>query len=434
MAASSLDPIVNLAQQRGFIFPGSAIYGGLANSWDYGPLGVELKNNIRNEWWRWFVHRRTDMVGIDPAIIMHPEVWETSGHIQHFTDPLVECRACHRRFRADQVEGVRCSVCGGPLTDVRHFNLLFRTFLGAVEEDASVVYLRAELAQAVFVNFANVLQTVRPRLPFGIAAQGRVFRNEITPGHFIFRTREFDLMEFEYFVRAAEWQNSFAFWLEDMLAWLKHVGIPRERLHARAIPDGERAHYSERTVDIEYDYPFGRKELYGLAYRTDYDLRNHMEKSGQDLRYSDPETGEKILPHVIEPTFGLDRTILVALLEAYHEEEVRGETRTVLKLPPWMAPYKVAVLPLSKNDQLVPFARQVYDELTPHVVCDYDETQSIGRRYRRQDEIGTPFCVTIDFDSLQDRAVTIRDRDTMEQERVPMTDLVARLWEKLRPA
>ena len=431
MAAASLEQVQNLAKRRGFIFPGSEIYGGLANSWDYGPLGVELKNNIRQEWWRWFVHRRTDMVGLDPAIIMNPKVWEASGHLEHFSDPLVECKECHRRYRADEMTGSTCPHCGGNLTDVKQFNLLFQTFLGPAVDSAARVYLRAELAQAVFVNFANVLQTMRPRLPFGIAAQGRVFRNEVTPGNFIFRTREFDLMEFEYFVRPDDWEQHFDAWLEEMKHWVEHLGVDMKRVYGHQIPEDERAHYSLRTIDIEYDYPFGRKELYGLAYRTDFDLKKHAEKSGQDMTYTDPESGEKFLPHVIEPTFGLDRTVLVALLEAYHEEEVRGETRTVLKFPHWMAPYKVAVLPLSNHEDLVPVARSVYEELTKHIVCDYDETQSIGRRYRRHDEIGTPFCVTIDFDTLKDQAVTIRDRDSMEQVRVPIAslheDILARL-------
>lgn len=450
MKAVSLDQVANLAKRRGFIFPGSELYGGLANSWDYGPLGVELKNNIKQEWWKWFVHRRTDMVGLDPAIIMNPKVWEASGHVEKFSDPLVECKKCHQRFREDQIDSEEMKLGYYPpcvsgkheFTKAKQFNLMFKSFLGPAEESASVVYLRAELAQAMFVDFPQVLETVRPRLPFGIAAQGRVFRNEITPGNFIFRTREFDLMEFEYFVHESEWARWFEYWREQMFAWLEHVGVSRDRTHVVEVPEGERAHYSKRTVDFEYDYPFGRKELYGLAYRGDFDLKNHMEKSGRDLSYTDPDTKEKILPHVIEPTFGLDRTVLVALLEAYHEEEVpaprspqgevgKGETRTVLKLPHWVAPYKAAVLPLSKHDDLVPLARKVYEDLTQAVVCDYDETQSIGRRYRRQDEIGTPYCVTIDFDSLKDNAVTIRDRDSMTQERVPIADVRSVLLKKL---
>lgn len=431
MAAETLEQIVNLAKRRGFVFPGSELYGGLANAWDYGPLGVELKNNIRQEWWRWFVHQRTDMVGIDPAIIMNTKVWEASGHLEHFTDPLVECKKCHERFRANQLEGTTCPSCGGELTPAKQFNLMFKTFLGPTEDSASTVYLRGELAQAMFVNFTNVVQSVRPRIPFGIAAQGKAFRNEITPGDFIFRTREFDLMEFEYFVPPEQWETHFEFWLKEMHRWLEHLGVSANHVHDREIPDEERAHYSKRTVDIEYDYPFGRKELYGIAYRFDFDLKKHMEASGQDLQYTDPESGKKFFPHVVEPAFGLDRSVLVAMLEAYTEEEVRGETRAVLRFPHWMAPYKVAVLPLSKHDDLVSVARNVYEELTQHMVCDYDETQSIGRRYRRQDEIGTPFCVTIDFDTLKDHAVTIRDRDSMEQERVPTSALSDRLRERL---
>lgn len=439
MAAASIEQVTNLSKRRGFIMQSSAIYGGLANAWDYGPLGVELKNNIKQEWWRWFVHRRTDMVGLDPAVIMNPNVWEASGHTEKFSDPLVECKKCHQRFREDQVDSKEMRLGYFPpcvsgeheFTKAKQFNLMFKTFLGPTEESAAVVYLRAELAQAMFVDFPQVVDAVRPRLPFGIAAQGRVFRNEITPGNFIFRTREFDLMEFEYFVRASEWERWFDYWREQMFAWLEHVGVRPDRLHVAEIPEGERAHYSRRTVDIEYDYPFGRKELYGLAYRGDFDLKNHMEKSGRDLSFTDPDTKEKVLPHVVEPTFGLDRTVLVALLEAYHEEQVKGESRTVLRLPHWMAPYKVAVLPLSKHDELVPLARTITDNLTQAIMCDYDDTQSIGRRYRRQDEIGTPYCVTVDFESLKDQAVTIRDRDSMTQERVPIADVRGVLLKKL---
>ncbi len=435
MAAISLDQVVSLAKRRGFVFPGSALYGGLANSWDYGPLGVELKNNIKREWWRLFVHRRPDVVGIDPAVIMNAEVWKASGHLEHFADPLVECRGCHGRFRLDALEktdGAKPAPCPqcrkeDGFTEERQFNLLFQTFLGPVHDSASTVYLRPELAQAMFLDFPRVLETVRPRLPFGIAAQGRVFRNEITPGNFIFRTREFDLMELEYFVRSDAWEGEFQRWLDEIHAWLARLGVAPGRLHVREVPDGERAHYSGRTVDIEYDYPFGRKELCGLAYRADFDLKRHGEKSGQDLRYTDPDSGDKFLPHVIEPTFGLDRSVLVMLLEAYTEEEVRGEKRVVLKLPAWAAPYAAAVLPLSKHDDLVPVAREVYGNLAKHLVCDYDETQSIGRRYRRQDEIGTPCCVTVDFDTLHDQAVTLRDRDSMEQQRVPISRLAEAL-------
>lgn len=432
-----MDAIVNLAKRRGFIFPGSDIYGGLANSWDYGPLGVELKNNIKNEWWRRFVRQRTDMVGIDAALIMNPKVWEASGHVKQFSDPLVECKKCHERFRADQV-GDKCSTCGGEFGPARQFNLMFKTFLGATEDAKDQAYLRGELAQAMFVDFPAVLQTMRRRLPFGIASQGKVFRNEITPGNFIFRTREFDLMEFEYFVKEAEWEKHFEYWLAEMHAWLAHCGVNKAHIHESEIGEGDRAHYSKRTVDIEYDYPFGRKELYGLAYRTDFDLKNHGEVSGQDMRYADPETGDKFLPHVVEPTFGLDRTVLVSLLEAYHEEDAptaaEGETdkRIVLKLPKWMAPYKAAVLPLSKKAEITDIAEPLYAELRKSIMCDYDETQSIGKRYRRQDEIGTPFCITVDFETAKDKCVTVRDRDTMEQERVPIEGLAGYLTENIK--
>jgi len=390
MSESLMNNIMSLTKRRGFLFPGSAIYGGLANAWDYGPLGVELKNNIKQEWWKWFVQKRTDIVGIDPAIFMNPKVWEVSGHVKEFADD--------------------------------NFNLLFKTSLGPQEDSSSEVYLRGEIAQAMFINFAEVQRTMRMRLPFGIAAQGKVFRNEITPGNFIFRTREFDLMEFEYFVRKSEWKEHFAFWQEEMKKWMEHLGIDMSHVHEVNVPKKDLAHYSKKTLDFEYDYPFGRKELYGLAYRTDFDLKNHAEQSGENLFYTDPDTGEKFIPHVIEPTFGLDRSVLVALLEAYTEEEDVG--RVVMKFPHWMAPVKLAVLPLVKNDKKVrKSAHEVFDLLSGIATSQYDEGGSIGRRYRRQDEAGTPFCVTIDFDTLQDDAVTIRDRDTMEQTRIKIKEL-----------
>jgi glycyl-tRNA synthetase len=433
--AVSMDELVSLLKRRGFVMPGSDIYGGLANSWDYGPLGAELKKNIKDEWWNRFVRRRTDMVGIDAALIMNPKVWEASGHVQEFADPLVECKQCHERFRADQIAGA-CSSCGGEFAPAKQFNLLFKTFIGPTEDAATAAYLRGELAQAMFVDFPWVLQATRRALPFGIAAQGKVFRNEITPGNFIFRTREFDLMEFEYFVREAEWEQWFAYWQAEMEAWLAHCGVAKGHYHIHDIPDGERAHYSKRTIDIEYDYPFGRKELYGLAYRTDFDLKRHAEASGKDMKYTD-EGGVKFLPHVIEPTFGLDRTVLVALLEAYCEEPAptaaEGETdaRTVLKLPYWMSPYKAALLPLSKKEALTNIAAPLYESLRKEFMCDYDETQSIGKRYRRQDEIGTPFCITVDFETPNDNMVTIRERDSMKQERVPIDHITAWVRERL---
>ncbi len=435
-----MDTIVNLAKARGFVFAGSEIYGGMANSWDYGPLGVELKRNIVNAWWQRFVTSRGDMVGIDAAVIMNPRVWEASGHVEGFTDPLVECKKCHERFRADQINVTKsCARCGAKdgFTEPKNFNLLFKTFIGSTEDSASVAYLRGELAQAMFVDLPQVLMTSRKRIPFGIAQQGKCFRNEITPGNFIFRTREFNLMEFEYFVRESEWEKWFEYWLQEMKSWLDFCGVEREHLMFHEIEDGERAHYSKRTVDIEYLYPFGQKELYGLAYRGDYDVRRHAEKSGAELRYTDPKTNEKFLPHVIEPTFGIDRTCLVVLLEAYHEEEVptaeEGElaTRIVLKLPKRLAPFKIAILPLSKKPELSAVAEPLAAKLRDRWTTDYDETQSIGKRYRRQDEIGTPYCVTVDFDTLEDQAVTVRDRDTMKQERIAMNELEAYFEERL---
>lgn len=426
-----MDKIISLCKRRGFIFPGSEIYGGLANSWDYGPLGVELKNNIKQEWWKRFVYQRMDMVGIDAALIMNPKVWETSGHLQNFSDPLVECKSCHKRFRADQIQEKRCPSCGGELTTSKQFNMMFKTFLGPVEDEKSIVYLRPETAQAMFVDFEQVVTTTRKYLPFGIAQVGKAFRNEITPGNFIFRTREFEQMEIEYFVKESDWEKYFDYWLKEMQEWLLHLGVSEKKITIQEIPAKERAHYSKRTVDIEYHFPFGQKELYGLAYRGDFDLKNH----GQN--YTDPETQEKFIPHVIEPTWGVDRSVLVALLEAYREEEVptsvEGETekRTVLKFPFWLAPFKVAVLPLSKKKELIDIAESIYAHLrTDGILCDYDETQSIGKRYRRQDEIGTPFCITVDFETLEDKAVTVRDRDTMKQERIPISDLEKYLLEK----
>ena len=427
-----MNKIVSLCKRRGFIFPGSEIYGGMANSWDYGPLGVEMKNNIKQEWWKRFVRQRQDMVGIDAALIMNPKVWEASGHIKNFTDPLIDCKKCKQRFRADRIPDDHAKTCGGVMTGERQFNLMFKTFIGSAEESANIAYFRPETAQAMFVDFKNVLQTTRKRLPFGIAQVGKAFRNEITPGNFIFRTREFEQMEIEYFIREADWKKSFEMWHEEILLWIEHVGIPRKKIHVKEVSAKERAHYSKRTVDFEYPFPFGVGELYGLAYRTDFDLKNHAAASGEDLSYTNLETSEKVVPHVIEPSWGLDRTFLAVLLEAYTEEEAptgedgKTETRVVLKLPAWLAPIKVAILPLSKKEALSAVADPLYAELSEHFTCEYDETQSIGKRYRRQDEIGTPYCVTVDFESLEDKAVTIRDRDTMKQERVAIAE--AKEW------
>lgn len=427
----TMEKIVSLAKTRGFVFPGSDIYGGLANSWDYGPLGVELKNNIKQTWWKMFVQERLDMVGIDAALIMNPKVWEASGHVATFSDPLVECKTCHERYRADQIDlAASCQKCGnkGTFTEPASFNLMMKTWLGPKEDASAVAYFRPETAQAMFVDFPNVLTSSRKRVPFGMAQIGKAFRNEITPGNFIFRTREFEQMEIEYFVHPSEWEKSFEEWLANMYKFMDRVGIDAARSHNLEVAKDELAHYSKRTVDIEFDYPFGRKELYGLAYRTDFDLSTHAKHSGSNIVYTDPITNEKYVPHVIEPSFGVDRTVLAVLLSAYDEETVAseegdGDTRVVLRFKKEIAPIKIAILPLSKKEELSNVARPIAEALAKHWRVDYDETQSIGKRYRRQDEIGTPYCVTVDFDSLEDKAVTIRDRDTMKQERVPVAEL-----------
>jgi glycyl-tRNA synthetase len=420
MAEPSLEQIVSLAKRRGFIFPGSEIYGGLANSWDYGPLGTELKNNIKQLWWKRFVQERDDVVGLDAALIMNPRVWEASGHIGGFSDPLVECKKCHARLRPDQLEGV-CPSCGGKeFTEPKQFNLMFKTFIGPAEENANIAYFRPETAQAMFVDFKQVLDSTRVEIPFGIAQIGKAFRNEITPGNFIFRTREFEQMEIEYFIREGEWEQHFAHWRTEMHRWLTDIGVDTARVHELEVSEDERAHYSKRTIDFEFEYPFGRKELYGLAYRTDYDLAKHMEHSGEDLRVLDPETNEKFLPHVIEPSLGVDRTLLAVLLSAYAEEE----DRTVLRLTPALAPYKAAVFPLVRNKpDLTAKAREIYADLKKRFPTAWDDRGNIGKRYLSQDEIGTPFCITVDYETLEDGTVTLRDRDTKEQERIGSGEL-----------
>lgn len=443
----SMQRIVELSKSRGFIFPGSEIYGGLANSWDYGPLGVELKNNIKQLWWDHFVHGRLDMVGVDGTLIMNSKVWEASGHLDTFGDLLVECKNCHARFRADDIDLNRsCPQCNdtSQFTEPASFNTMFKTFMGPKEEAASVVYLRPETAQTMFVDFPAILTTSRKRIPFGVAQEGKAFRNEITPGNFIFRTREFEQMEIEYFVHPDTWEGHFDVWLKLMHKWIKLCGIDSARVHDVEIPEDERAHYSKRTVDIEFEFPFGQEELYGIAYRGDFDLQQHMKLSGKDMSYTDPVSGETYVPHVVEPTFGVDRTILAMMVSLYHEEEVptsprlaglrgagRGEKRVVMKFPPNLAPYQVAVLPLSNKEELMNVAEPIAQDLSKAFSCEYDVTQSIGRRYRRQDEIGTPYCVTVDFDSLKDKRVTVRDRDTMEQDRIPIEEVRGYLGDKL---
>jgi glycyl-tRNA synthetase len=432
-----MEKLVSLCKRRGFVYQGSEIYGGLAGTWDYGPLGVALKNNIKNIWWRMFVDGRDDMYGLDAAILMHPKVWESSGHVAGFSDPLVECEKCKKRFRADHLDGSgKCPECGGKLGEARQFNMMFQTQMGASE--GSISYLRPETAGGIFVNFKNVVDSFHPKLPFGIGQIGKAFRNEIAPRDFIFRVRELEQMEIEYFVKPSDWEGSFEEWRQNVHAFNKAVGIPAERVHELEVAPEDRAHYSKRTIDFEFDFPFGRKELYGLAYRTDFDLKAHQTGSGQDLSFRE-EGEEPFVPHVIEPSFGVDRTFLAVLSSAYTEDEMNGEKRAYLKFNPKVAPIKAAVFPLLKNKpELVAKAREVYAMLKqeiPQVV--WDDNGNVGKRYRRQDEVGTPWCVTIDFDTLGETpelkdTVTVRDRDTGQQERVAIGELADLLVARLR--
>ncbi len=461
-----MEKIISLCKRRGFIFPSSEIYGGLANSWDYGPLGVEIKKNIKKEWWKIFVNDRKDIVGIDSAIIMNSKIWDSSGHISGFSDPLTECKKCHHRFRVDHLVSEEiwnkeknsfdklsleekenkikslikeCPFCKSKESFMapRNFNLMLKTFLGVIEDDNSKTYLRPETAQGMFVNFKNILDSTRRQIPFGIAQTGKAFRNEITPGNYIFRTREFEQMEIEYFIsppkKDSDWLEHFNKWKEEMRKWIEHIGISLSNIHELDVPKEELAHYSKKTIDFEYKFPFGTKELYGLAYRTDFDLKNHDEKSQEKLKYRDPKTEEEYWPHVIEPTFGLERTLLAVLVESYREEKIsEKDTRIVMKFPNWLAPNKVAVLPLVKNNkEITKISEDIYLDIKKDFVCDYDESGSIGKRYRRQDEIGTPFCVTIDFDSLENNEVTVRDRDTMKQIRIKISELKNYLKENI---
>ncbi|MFN0091143.1 MAG: glycine--tRNA ligase [Acidimicrobiales bacterium] len=435
MADESLfDKVVNLCKRRGFVFPSAEIYGGFRSAYDYGPVGVLMLRNVKDAWWRAMVQRRTDVVGLDASILSPPAIWEASGHLATFTDPLVDCRACGARHRQDQLADPEvCPSCGarGQLTEPRAFNLMFKTHAGPVEEAGAVCYLRPETAQGMFVNFANVLNSSRKKPPFGIAQIGKSFRNEITPGNFIFRTREFEQMELEFFVPPADAGRWHRYWCEERLGWYVRLGIAPEMLRLRAHDPDELSHYSAGTSDVEFAYPWGWGELEGIANRTDYDLRQHSKHSGVELEYYDQASNTRYTPYVIEPAAGATRTMMAFLLAGYEEEEVRGETRTVLHLHHEIAPYKLAVLPLSRKDTLTPLAEEVLGLVQPHWMCDYDETQSIGRRYRRQDELGTPYCVTVDFETLEDRAVTVRERDSMDQERVAIGDLVGYLRDKL---
>ncbi|MCL2016128.1 MAG: glycine--tRNA ligase [Defluviitaleaceae bacterium] len=459
----TMEKIVALAKNRGFVFPGSEIYGGFANTWDYGPLGVELKNNVKRAWWKKFVQESPYNVGLDSAILMNPAVWDASGHVAGFNDPLMDCRACKERFRADKLiedffhekgidetpdgwsdeklaaciaeNNIPCPSCGKhDFTDIRKFNMMFKTFSGVTEDKQSTVYLRPETAQGIFVNFKNVQRTSRKKMPFGIGQIGKSFRNEITPGNFVFRTREFEQMELEFFCEPNTDLEWFAYWRNFCIDWLKELGIKDESLRIRDHAAEELSHYSKATTDIEFAFPFGWGELWGIADRTDFDLKQHMEHSGEDLRYFDQEKNEHYLPYCIEPSLGADRVTLAFLCQAYDEEKLTDEkgkddTRTVLRLHHALAPIKIAVLPLSKK--LAEQATELYGKLAKHFVCTYDDSGAIGRRYRRQDEIGTPFCITFDFDSIEDSAVTVRDRDSMSQERIKIADLVQYLAEKL---
>ncbi|MEX1277810.1 MAG: glycine--tRNA ligase [Chloroflexota bacterium] len=435
MPAPNLDVVASLAKRRGFVFGGSEIYGGLAGFWDYGPLGAELRTNIKAAWWRSMVQLRNDIEGLDAAIIMNPRVWEASGHVGGFSDPMVDCRNCKHRFRAQDLKGppadIACPNCGqrGTLTEARHFNLMFKTHVGPVEDSASVAYLRPETAQGIFVNFANVATAMRRKLPFGIAQIGKSFRNEITPGNFIFRVRELEQMEMEYFVPPDHGDRWFGYWVEERLRWWTDVmGIDPQRLRLRAHDPDELSHYSRQTTDVEYDFPMGWSELEGIADRTNFDLTAHAAASGKGLSIFDEASGEHVVPHVIEPAMGVDRAVLTVLVDGYHQEEVAGEKRVVLRIRPALAPVKVAVLPLLRNrPELVEIAQRLTADLKQDLAATYDDTASIGKLYRRQDEIGTPFCVTVDVESLTDGAATIRERDSMTQERVSLDAIPARL-------
>lgn len=446
MSDVSLEDIASLAKRRGFIYQGSEIYGGLAGTWDYGPLGVQLKRNIANAWWKFFVEDRDDMYGVDTAILMNPKVWEASGHVAGFTDPLIEDVKTKKRYRLDHLleeagvdikgmgleqmvaalheKGIK-SPDGNELGSPAAFNLLFETSMGAVEGEKSTIYLRGETAQGMFVNFKNVVDSLYPDLPFGLAQIGRAFRNEISPRDFVFRVREFEIMEFEYFIKPENWEAEFEKWRVAMHDWCNMLGLPAEKVHELEVPEEDRAHYSKRTIDFEFDFPFGKKELYGLAYRTDFDLSNHQKASGKSMEYRPKDGGQPFLPHVIEPTFGLDRTFLAVLATSYVEDELNSEKRVVLKLPKHLAPVKACISPLLKNKpELVTKAREVYGALQKELgAVMWDDNGNIGKRYRRQDEIGTPVCITIDFQTLEDNTVTVRDRDTAEQQRVSIADL-----------
>ena len=427
MSEVKLEDIVSLCKRRGFIFQGSEVYGGLSGTWDYGPLGVSLKRNIMNLWWQMFVEDRDDMVGVDAAILMNQKVWQASGHVDTFTDPLVECSNCHGRFRADKIDVTKCPSCGKTNTfgEARQFNMMFKTNVGPVDDESSISYLRPETAQGIFTNYKNVVDTLYPDIPFGIGQQGKAFRNEISPRDFVFRSREFEQMEVEYFVNPEHWEESFEAWRVAIHSWLEALGLPKESVHELEVEEKDRAHYSKRTFDFEFDYPHGRDEILGLAYRTDFDLGNIQRVSGKNMEYRPKDGGKPYVPHVIEPSFGVERAIMAVLTAAYTEDQVNGEKRQYLKLPHHLAPVKMAVSPLLKNKpELIEKAQEVYKAMKKkYGAVMWDDNGNIGKRYRRQDEIGTPKCVVIDFQTLEDDTVTVRDRDTTEQIRVAIADL-----------
>ena len=420
---TNLESLVSLAKRRGFIFQSSEIYGGLSSTWDYGPIGVELKRNVKEQWWKSFVTNRQDIVGIDASILMHPSVWEASGHLSSFSDPLVECKICKKRFREDLIDGNNCPECDGDLGESRQFNLMFKTFMGPLENDSAVVYLRPETAQAMFVNFDNVQTTSRKKIPFGIAQIGKSFRNEITPGNFTYRTREFEQMEMEFFCKANETRKWLEYWSNERLNWFKSLGITEKKLRLRPHGGDELAHYSSACFDIEYEFDFGWSELEGIADRGTYDLDKHTEHSGKKLSYFDQPNNEHFVPAVVESSAGVDRAILTVLADAYHEEEVNGEKRNVLKISPKIAPITVAVFPLMNKNGMPEIAKKIVEDLRSNYSSFYDTGGSIGRRYRRQDEAGTPFGITVDHDTIEDNTVTLRERDTMNQIRVDISKL-----------
>ena len=429
---TKLESLVSLAKRRGFIFQSSEIYGGLASTWDYGPIGVELKRNVKEQWWKSFVTNREDIVGIDASILMHPSVWEASGHLNNFSDPLVECKKCKKRFREDMIESNSCPECNGELGESRQFNLMFKTFMGPIENESSIVYMRPETAQAMFVNFDNVQTTTRKKIPFGIAQIGKSFRNEITPGNFTYRTREFEQMEMEYFCAPQNDEKWYEYWIEFSLNWFISRGIRKDKLRIRKHTNNEIPHYSKGSSDIEFKFPWGWGELETISNRTDYDLKAHSKKSGKDLTYFDQINNERFFPYVIEPAMGADRSTLAFLSDAYDEENHKKEKRTVLRFHPEIAPITVAVLPLSRNEKLIPMSKKIYESLLGKFNVEYDDSQSIGRRYRRQDEIGTPLCITIDFETIEkDNSITIRNRDNMEQIRISTDNLLKGINDQL---